>query len=151
MNQPTHLHGHTLDLILSPSDVSVVHGVKVCNFISNHALIKCSVDFPRPVVQPSKNVSFRKYHRIDRNVFWSEINEIPFVKSSAGTVSELYKQNIHDLSAILHNHAPVMTQSAVEKTVNWLSDSYRLLDVKYELIWRKIKNLLTSAQMDCSV
>ena len=49
------------------------------------------------------------------NVFRSELNEITFVRSPAGTVSELYKQYTHDLSAILNKHAPVTTKSAVEK------------------------------------
>ena len=34
VTHPTHLHGHTLDIILSPSDQSIVHNVKECGFIS---------------------------------------------------------------------------------------------------------------------
>ena len=122
----------------------------MCDFISDHALIKCYVDLPRPVVQPGKKVSFRRHHHIDKNVFRSELNEIPFVKSPAGTVSELYEQYTHDLSAILDKHAPVITKSAVVKTVNWLSDSYRLaksLRRQYEHAWRKTKNLLTRSRL----
>ena len=37
VNQPTHLHGHILDLILSPSDQDTIVDVKICDFVSDHA------------------------------------------------------------------------------------------------------------------
>ena len=46
VTKPTHLHGHTLDLILAPQDGSYSHDVKVCDFVSDHALVKCHIDFP---------------------------------------------------------------------------------------------------------
>ena len=46
VNQPTHLHRHTLDLILSPSDQDTIVYVKICNFVSDHALVKCSIVLP---------------------------------------------------------------------------------------------------------
>ena len=64
VNQPTHLHGHTLDLILSPSDLSVVHGVKVhvSFYIRSYFDYKCSVNLSRHAVQPGKKVPFHRYH-----------------------------------------------------------------------------------------
>ena len=94
VTQPTHLHGHTLDLILSPSDQSVVDNVKVCGFISDHALIKCSVALPTPPSKPVNIVSYRRYHRIDMNTFRSELKDVPFVQSPASSVSELYNQYV---------------------------------------------------------
>ena len=44
--KPTHLHGHILDLILSPSDQNTIVDVKICDFVSDHALVKCTIDFP---------------------------------------------------------------------------------------------------------
>ena len=45
VNKSTHLHGHILDLILSPSDSSFVSNVTVGEIVSNHALVKCHLDF----------------------------------------------------------------------------------------------------------
>ena len=39
VNQPTYLHDHILDLILSPSDQDTIVDVKICNFVSDHALV----------------------------------------------------------------------------------------------------------------
>ena len=35
----THLHGHILDLVLTPTDASVISNVRVAEFISDHALV----------------------------------------------------------------------------------------------------------------
>ena len=43
VNQPTHLHSHILDLILSPSDQDTIIDVKICDFVSDHALVKSSM------------------------------------------------------------------------------------------------------------
>ena len=58
---PTHLHGHTFDLVLSHGDQNCDGGIRVGEYISNHALVICSIDFPQPP-PPTKIVSFRKYH-----------------------------------------------------------------------------------------
>ena len=43
---PTHLHGHTLDLLLAPMEFSAISEVHGLCFISDHKIISCSVDFP---------------------------------------------------------------------------------------------------------
>ena len=43
---PTHLHGHTLDLLMAPSKFSAISDVKGSGFISDHKIISCVVDFP---------------------------------------------------------------------------------------------------------
>ena len=45
-NQPTHLHGHILDFILSLSDQDTIVDVKICDFITDHALMKRLIAFP---------------------------------------------------------------------------------------------------------
>ena len=36
---PTHLHGHTLDLLMAPSEFSAISDVKGSDFISDHKII----------------------------------------------------------------------------------------------------------------
>ena len=43
VNKPTHLHGHTLDYIISPHEQQDKIDVKICEFISDHALVKCII------------------------------------------------------------------------------------------------------------
>ena len=46
INRPTHLHGHILDLNLSPSDQDIIVDVEIYDFLSDHALVKYSITFP---------------------------------------------------------------------------------------------------------
>ena len=149
-NQPTHLHGHTLDLILSPSDHSIVQNVKVCDFISDHALVKCSIDLPRAPTPSKKSVSYRQYHRIDMTAFRSDLHEVPFVKSPAKSVSKLYQQYIHDLSFVLDKHAPLVSRIPKKQTAEWLSEAYRQAKAQrrqLERAWRKSKNSFTRSRL----
>ena len=62
-----YLHGHILDLILSPNDQDMCVHVDVCEFIFDHAVIKW-------------------YHRINMSSFRSDLKDMPFVKCPANSV-----------------------------------------------------------------
>ena len=78
VNQPTHLRGHILDLILSPSDQDTIVDVKICDFVSDHALVKCSIAFPRQVAHIPSKVQYRRYHRIKMSDFHSDLKITSF-------------------------------------------------------------------------
>ena len=60
----THLHGHILDLVLTPTVASGISNVRVAEFISDHALVLAQLDSVNPPSQKI-NVSFRRFHKID--------------------------------------------------------------------------------------
>ena len=72
----THLHGHILDLILSSSDKDVGVHVHICEFISDHAVIKCANDFPSTLVNGQTRISYMRYYRINMSNILSDLNEI---------------------------------------------------------------------------
>ena len=45
---PTNILDHTLDVLMSPYDSDFVRNVSVGDFISDHAAIRCQLDFSRP-------------------------------------------------------------------------------------------------------
>ena len=57
VNNTTNLHGHILDLILFPSDQDMCGHVDVCEFISDHAVIKCAIDFPSSLANCQTRIS----------------------------------------------------------------------------------------------
>ena len=65
----THILGHTLDVLISPCDSDFVCNVSVGDFISDHAAIRCQLDFSHPSTSTEKLVSYRRYHRININQF----------------------------------------------------------------------------------
>ena len=109
VNKTTHLHSHILDLILSPSDQDMCMHVDVCEFISDHAVIKCVIDIPSSLVNCQTRISYRRYHRINISNFRSDLKDMAFVKCPANSVSLLYDEYVHDLSCILDTHAPLVS------------------------------------------
>ena len=143
VNNTTHLHGHILDLILSPSDQDMCVHVDVCEFISDHAVIKCAIDFPSTLANCQTRISYRRYHRINMSNFRSDLRDMPFVKCPANSVSLLYDQYVHDLSHILDRHAPLVSSLKTKQHADWLSESYCLaksLRRQFERAWRKEKS-----------
>ena len=55
---PTHLHDHTLDLLMAPSKFSAISDVKGSGFISDHKIISCVVDIPSSDTRMQKVVTF---------------------------------------------------------------------------------------------
>ena len=83
VNNTTHLHGHTLDLILSPSDQDMCGHVDICEFISDHAVIKCVIKVGSSPATCQTRISYRRYYGINMSDFQSNLKEMPFVKCPA--------------------------------------------------------------------
>ena len=55
---PTHLHGHTLDLLLAPTEFSAILEVHGSCIISDRKINSCLVDFPSVANHHDKVVTF---------------------------------------------------------------------------------------------
>ena len=106
---PTHILGHTLDVLISPCDSDFVCNVHVGDFISDYAAIQCQLDFSHPTTCIEKIVSYRRYYRIDIDQFRNDLSNIPFVLSPGGTVAELYDQYLVGVTQVLDKHAPIIS------------------------------------------
>ena len=150
VNNTTHLHGHILDLILSPSDQDVCVHVDICEFISDHVVIKCAIDFPSSLANCQTRISYRRYHRINMSDFWSDLKEMPFVKCQANSVSQLYDQYVYDLSRILDRDAPLVSSLKMKQHVDWLSETYPLAKSfrrHFERAWHKDKSQYNKSRL----
>ena len=150
VNKPTHLHGHILDLILSPCDQDTIADVKICDFVSDHALVKCSVAFPCQVSHTPNVVQYRRFHRINMSDFRSDLKNTSFVKSPADAVVDLYDQYVHDLSDVLDRHAPLISKLTKKESADWMSDDYRRaksLRRQFERTWRRAKSTLNRSRL----
>ena len=105
VDKPTHLHGH-----ISPSDQDTIADVKICHFVSDHALVKCTVAFPCQVVHTPNIVQYRRYHHFNMSDFHSDLKNTSFVKSPVDAVVDFYKQYVHDLGNVLERHAPLISR-----------------------------------------
>ena len=78
-------------------------------FNFDHAVIKCTIDFPSSLANCQTSFSFRRYHCINMSNFRSDLKEMPLVKCPANSVSQLYDQYVYDLSCIFDRHAPLVS------------------------------------------
>ena len=147
---PTHILGHTLDVLISPYDSDFVRNVSVGDFISDHAAIQCQLDLSHPSPCMEKMVFYCRYHRIDIDQFRNDLSNIPFVLSPEGTVAEVYDQYMVGVTQVLDKHAPIILHMTKRQSDEWLSDSYRLarsLRRQFERMWRKHKTQLNRSRL----
>ena len=140
---PTHLHGHTLDLLMAPSEFSAISDVKGSDFISDHKIISCVVDFPSLDTPIQKVVTFRQYHKLNIDKFRSDLLTIPFVSSPSDDIDLLHEQYMSGLSGLLDIHAPVKTKQLIKPAPSWITDEYRTAKCmrrQYERAWRRDKS-----------
>ena len=134
-----------LELILSPSDQDTIADVKICDFVSDHAFVKCTIAFPRQVAHTPNIVQYRRYHRINMSDLRSDLKNTSFVKSSADAVVDLYEQCVRDLGNVLDRHAPLISRLTNKDSAEWMSDDYRRaksLRRQFERTWHRAKNPL---------
>ena len=114
--------------------------IKICEFISDHAVIKCAIDFPSSLANCQTTISYRRYHRINMSDFRSDLKDMPFVKCPANSVSLLYDQYAHDLSRNPDRHAPLVSCLKTKQSADWLSETYRQRPtVNLNVLGEKIK------------
>ena len=103
---PTHLSGHTLDLIIIRSSDDVVLASPKANFpISHHFIIQCRIGFPRPAASWKE---FSKLKNIDVTEFSADIASSLLCRSvhwdNIDAVSDCFNLTLID---ILDKHAPL--------------------------------------------
>ena len=72
---PTHIHGDTLDCLITPSDFTGI------GCIGDHFCVGCRLDFRSPSKYTVKQITFRQYHRIDRDHLRCDLLSTAFVPS----------------------------------------------------------------------
>ena len=66
VNFPTHIHGHTLDQVLTKSNNDNISNVHTTDAFSDHFSAIFTLNFLNPRSQNNATVSFRKYHKINK-------------------------------------------------------------------------------------
>ena len=139
-----------MDVLIYPCDSDFGCNVSVGEFASDHASIRCQLDFSYPSTSIKKMVSYRRYHRINIDQFHNDFNNITFVLSPEGTAAELYVQYMVGVTQVLDKHAPFISHMVKQQSDEWLSDSYRLarsLRWQFERLWRKHKTQLNRLRL----
>jgi exonuclease III len=140
VDEPTHMSGHALDVIMSRDTDNLVQHVKVGDMITDHRLLLCNVHHPKPHLQEQK-ITTRKLRSIDLASFRSDIAEGLGASDDTTSVSDLLKKYESHLSEVLNKHAPAKEKSVVIRPQQpWFSDELHLAKSekrKAERLWRR--------------
>lgn len=126
VNSVTHKKGHTLDLIISGSEDNLVSNVRTSvELPSDHAVITCQLDIPRPKALKI-SMTHCKIKQIDHLKFGNDISSLPLICSPASDLSSLVNQYHNYLSNLLNVHATVLTRSITSRPHSpWYTDQLR--------------------------
>ena len=130
---PTHLPGHTLDLIITrSSDDVVLASPKATVPISDHFIIQRPIGFPRPALS-CKELTFRKLKNIDIAEFSADIASSLLCRSvhwdnNIDALSDCFNMTLTD---ILDKHAPLKTRIMINRSrIPWFSNDIKQLKRK---------------------
>ena len=78
VNEPTHKHGHTLDLIITRNEDRLVNDIKIHDpVISDHMSVHCTLQLQKPQLQQTE-IKYRKLNDINMTSFNQDLEVLNF-------------------------------------------------------------------------
>ncbi|PFX18016.1 hypothetical protein AWC38_SpisGene17650 [Stylophora pistillata] len=143
VNDPTHIHGHTLDLIITRiADNIIMEKPHVDRFFSDHASVLCKLLSSKPRLM-QKRITYRKIKLVDLSTLVNELAESSLCRNishnsnvdilSASDLDNLAETYNTTLSHLLDSHAPLKTKTVVSRLkVAWNPVTYLLNKAKHQ-------------------
>ena len=123
---PTHTSGHTLDLVISDSDNTVVMDVRPDSFISDHDSVLFELKHHKPQIQYTV-VQSRKINNIDKAKFQEGILSSSLCKFPSSDLTTLTDQYNTVVAATLDDHASITKKRvAIKPNYPWLNEDFTL-------------------------
>ena len=143
VNFPTHIHGHTLDQVLTKSNNDNISNVHTTDGFSDHLSVSFTLNFLTLRFQNNATVSFRKYHKIDKEKMKADLLASELINNPSKEPDTLCKQYHYSLSTLIDKHAPLHTKHTKAKYIpGWVNDTViaaRETKRLFERIWRRDK------------
>ena len=165
VNDPTHILGHTLDILITRDTSDVVSNVEVLdiglsdndgNVIRDHYAITCLITQPSPATS-RKNVSYRKLKSINLDSFHNDIQASSSLNDYSGTLNETTTRYVSSLNDLIDKHAPLPQRTiTVRPHARWYNEQLRNakhMSSKLERKWRhsKTKSDHEAYRKQCSI
>ena len=105
VNKPTHLSGHTLDVIMCRDTDNLVQEVQVGDMITDHHLLLCNIHHSKPHLQKTKIIT-RAFRSIDLPSFRTVNAQGLGDLDDSLPVTDLLDIYDTQLTTVLNKHAP---------------------------------------------
>ena len=148
---PTHIKGHTLDLVLSSPETGLVRESHVSASIggSDHFSVLTTVRAHKPSL-PLKTINYRPLKRLNIEEFTKDLIDSPFVSLPSDDLDSLLRQYDASVLSVLDKHAPICRRTFILRPYNpWYSNTIaaqRRQCRQAERKWRK-SGLTVDAQI----
>lgn len=152
INQSTHIHGHTLDLIITRSSENILKGPPcVDRYLSDHGSIICQLCPFKPAVT-IKSIHSRKLKSINMDSLKNDVAASTLCTDQSALRDHLTAEELDllvrgyqdTLTKVIDHHAPTKTKTIVARaTVPWFNEEIDLakrLRRKAERTWRRTKS-----------
>ena len=122
ITEPTHIGGHTLDLLITREHDSVILDVPVVDrYLSDHAAVLCQLNSVKPR-QVVKEISYRKIKSINVDILRSDLESSELYTRQFAYLGELTSSYNFILSSLLDKHAPLKRKVVVRRQrVPWFN------------------------------
>ena len=124
---PTHIHGHTLDLVITCSSEQFISEIRTYKFtVSDHYFVKFGLPVSKP--QPARKlIEFRTLNKIDYTSFRNDLSGLIGSTSPVDNVESLVALYNKGLKATLDNHAPMKHKYSTVRPYNpWYDDEIHM-------------------------
>ena len=144
VNVPTHIRGHTLDLIITRHSENIVTSPPRTDYIfSDHMPVHCNLLVNKPRFKKT-HISYRKVKSINVDALCNDLSNSDLCKNMLSMeLNDLVDCYNHTLSSSLDRHAPVNHKTVVKRpTVPWFNEEVKLAKRarrRAERKWRRTK------------
>ena len=135
VNFPTHIHGHTLDQVLTKSNNDYISNVHTTDAFSDHFSISFTLNLSTPTTQNKATVTFRKYHKIDKDKLKTDLLASELLNNPSKEADTLYELLCPPLLTNMHHHTPKIPRRSTKET-----------KCLFERIWRRNKSTFNRSQ-----
>ena len=150
VNFPTHIHGHTLDQVLTKSNNDYISNVHTTDAFSDHFSISFTLNLSTPTTQTKATVTFRKYHKIDKDKLKTDLLASELLNNPSKEADTLYEQYHTTLSTLIDKYAPPHTKNTKAKYIpGWVNETViAAKETKhlFERIWHRKKSTFNRSQ-----
>ena len=145
-----HVKGHTLDLVITRSDKSLISNLNIYNpLISDHEAILFSfaAERPRPV---EKDIQYRSLTKINFAKFCQDIGSSALCNAApSAETSELATLYNTELTRILDAHAPLKSKMICDRNgCEWFTDELGDLKRHKQKLERRHKTTMLTIDLD---
>ena len=117
---------------------------------SDNFSITCTLHLPTPSSQINATVSFRKYHKINKEKMKTDIIASDLINNPSKDADTLYKQYHTTLTTLIDKHAPLHTKHTKAKYIpGWVNEAVIVAkETKhlFERIWHRNKSHFNRSQ-----